>query len=69
MHPASTYFTQVFYGESCYEGRLTYLFAQEFPTVWDTIRTINKEDYERLSHHMLRFDDGVTPMIKITAFD
>jgi hypothetical protein len=37
-------FTQVFYGENCYEGRLTKLFAQEFPTVWETIRTIKGLD-------------------------
>jgi hypothetical protein len=49
-------FTQVFYGKNCYEGRLTRLFAQEFPTVWETIRSIKKEDYHRLSHHMLRLE-------------
>jgi hypothetical protein len=32
------------------------LFAQEFPTVWETIRAIKKEDYHRLSHHMLRLE-------------
>ena len=52
-------FTQVFYGKNCYEGRLTRLFAQEFPTVWETIRTIKKEDYRRLSHHMLRLESEV----------
>src|SRR5262249_52767576 len=49
-------FTQVFYGQNCYEGRLTRLFAQEFPIVWETIRSIKKEDYHRLSHHMLRLE-------------
>jgi hypothetical protein len=49
-------FTQVFYGKNCYEGRLTSLFAQEFPTVWETIQTIKKEDYHRLSHQMLRLE-------------
>ena len=52
-------FTQVFYGKNCYEGRLTRLFAQEFPTVWETIRTIEKEDYKRLSHHMLRLESEI----------
>jgi hypothetical protein len=52
-------FTQVFYGKNCYEGRLTKLFAQEFPTVWDTIRTIKKEDYHRLSHHLLRLESEI----------
>jgi hypothetical protein len=52
-------FTQVFYGKNCYEGRLTRLFAQEFPTVWETIRTIKKPDYHRLSHHMLRLEAEV----------
>ena len=49
----------MFYGENCYEGRLTKLFAQEFPTVWETIRTIKKEDYKRLSHHMLRLESEI----------
>jgi hypothetical protein len=52
-------FTQVFYGKNCYEGRLTRLFAQDFPTVWQTIRTIKKEDYHRLSHHMLRLESEI----------
>jgi hypothetical protein len=52
-------FTQVFYGKNCYEGRLTTLFAQEFPTVWETIRTIKKEDYKRLSHHMLGLESEI----------
>ena len=52
-------FTQVFYGKNCYEGRLTKLFAQEFPTVWETIRAIKKEDHKRLSHHMLRLESGI----------
>jgi hypothetical protein len=52
-------FTQVFYGKNCYEGRLTRLFAQEFPSVWQTIRTIKKEDYHRLSHHMLRLESEI----------
>jgi hypothetical protein len=52
-------FTQVFYGKNCYEGRLTRLFAQEFPTVWETIRAIKKEDYHRLSHHMLRLESEI----------
>ena len=52
-------FTQVFYGENCYQGRLTRLFAQEFPTVWETIRTIKKEDYKRLSHQMLRLESEI----------
>src|SRR4051794_3929802 len=49
-------FTQVFYGKNCYKGSLTRLFAKEFPTVWETIRTIKKEDYKRLSRHMLRLE-------------
>jgi hypothetical protein len=49
-------FTQVFYGKNCYEGRLTRLFTQEFPTVWEMIRAIKKPDYHRLSHHMLRLE-------------
>jgi hypothetical protein len=52
-------FTQVFYGKNCYEGRLTRMFAQEFPTVWETIRTIKKEDYKRLSHQMLRLESEI----------
>jgi hypothetical protein len=52
-------FTQVFYGKNCYEGRLTRLFTQEFPNVWQTIRTIKKEDYHRLSHHMLRLESEI----------
>jgi hypothetical protein len=52
-------FTQVFYGENFYDGRLTRLFAQGFPTVWETIRTIKKEDYHRLSHHMLRLESEI----------
>jgi hypothetical protein len=52
-------FTQVFYGKNCYEGRLTNLFAQEFPTVWETIRSIKKEDYKRLSHQMLRLESEI----------
>ena len=47
------------HGKNCYEGRLTRLFAQVFPTVWETIRTIKKEDYKRLSHHMLRLESEV----------
>jgi hypothetical protein len=49
----------VFYGKNCYEGRLTRLFAKEFPTVWETIRAIKKEDYHRLSHHMLRLESEI----------
>jgi hypothetical protein len=52
-------FTQVFYGENCYEGRLTKLFTQEFPAVWETIRQIKKEDYKRLSHQMLRLESEI----------
>jgi hypothetical protein len=52
-------FTQVFYGKNYYEGRLTRLFAQEFPTVWETIRSIKKEDYKRLSHNMLRLESEI----------
>ena len=52
-------FTQVFYGENCYQGKLTRLFAKEFPTVWETIRTIKKEDYKRLSHQMLRLESEI----------
>jgi hypothetical protein len=52
-------FAQVFYGKNCYEGRLTRLFAQEFPTVWETIRAIKKPDYHRLSHHMLRLESDI----------
>jgi hypothetical protein len=52
-------FAQVFYGENCYEGRLTRLFAQNFPTVWETIRAIKKNDYKRLSHHMLRLESEI----------
>ena len=52
-------FTQVFYGKNCYKGRLTRLFAQEFPAVWETIRTIKKEDYKRLSHQMLRLESEI----------
>ena len=52
-------FTQVFYGENFYQGRLTKLFAKEFPTVWETIRSIKKEDYKRLSHHMLRLESEI----------
>jgi hypothetical protein len=52
-------FTQVFYGENCYEGRLTRLFANEFPSVWETIRSIKKEDYHRPSHHMLRLESEI----------
>jgi hypothetical protein len=52
-------FTQVFYGKNCYEGRLTKLFAQEFPNVWETIRSIKREDYHRLSHHMLRLESEI----------
>jgi hypothetical protein len=52
-------FTQVFYGKNCYEGRLTKLFAQEFPTVWETITKIKKEDYKRLSHQMLRLESEI----------
>jgi hypothetical protein len=52
-------FTQVFYGKNCYEGRSTKLFAQEFPTVWETIRLIKKEDYKRLSHQMLRLESEI----------
>ena len=52
-------FTQVFYGKNCYEGRLTRLFSKEFPTVWETIRTIKKEDYKRLSHNMLRLESEI----------
>ena len=49
----------MFYGKNCYEGRLTKLFAKEFPTVWETIRTIKKEDYKRLSHQMLRLESEI----------
>ena len=52
-------FTQVFYGENFYRGRLTKLFANEFPTVWETIRSIKKEDYKRLSHQMLRMESEI----------
>jgi hypothetical protein len=52
-------FAQGFYGKNCYEGRLTRLFAQEFPTVWETIRSIKREDYRRLSHHMLRLESEI----------
>ena len=52
-------FAQVFYGKNCYEGRLTRLFAQEFPTVWQTIRSIKKEDYRRLSHQMLWLESEI----------
>jgi hypothetical protein len=52
-------FPQVFYGRNCYEGRLTRLFAQEFPSVWKTIRAIKKEDYHRLSHHMLWMESEI----------
>jgi hypothetical protein len=52
-------FAQVFYGENCYEGRSTRLFAQEFPTVWKTTRTIKKEDYKRLSRQMLRLESEI----------
>jgi hypothetical protein len=52
-------FAQVFYGKNCYDGRLTKLFAQEFPSVWETIRAIKKEDYKRLSHHMLRLESEI----------
>ena len=49
----------MFYGENVYEGRLTKLFAKEFPTVWETIRAIKKEDYKRLSHQMLRLESEI----------
>jgi hypothetical protein len=52
-------FTQVFYGENFYDGRLTRLFANEFPSVWETIRSIKKEDYHRLSLHMLRLESEI----------
>ena len=52
-------FTQVFYGKNCYEGQLTKLFANMFPSVWETIRTIKKEDYKRLSHQMLRLESEI----------
>jgi hypothetical protein len=52
-------FIQVFYGKNCYEGKLTKLFAQEFPTVWETIRAIKKEDHKRLSHQMLRLESEI----------
>ena len=52
-------FTQVFYGKNCYEGRLTRLFAKEFPTVWETIRSIKKQDYKQLSHDMLRLESEI----------
>jgi hypothetical protein len=52
-------FTHVFCGKNCYEGRLTRLFANEFPSVWETIRSIKKEDYHRLSHHMLRLESEI----------
>jgi hypothetical protein len=52
-------FTQVFYGKNFYEGILTRLFAEIFPTVWETIRAIKKEDYHRLSHHMLRLESEI----------
>jgi hypothetical protein len=35
------------------------LFAQEFPTVWNTIRSIKKENHHRLSHHMLRLESEI----------
>lgn len=52
-------FAQVFYGENRYRGRLTRLFADQFPTVWETIQAIKKPDYRRLSHHMLRLEAEV----------
>jgi hypothetical protein len=52
-------FTQVFYGKNCYDGRLTKLFTDEFPTVWETIRAIKKEDHKRLSHQMLRLESEI----------
>lgn len=52
-------FTHVFYGENFYRGRLTRLFAQQFPTVWETIQAIKKDDFKRLSHHMLRLEAEV----------
>ena len=52
-------FTQVFYGQNFYESKLTRLFAEEFPTVWTSIQAIKKEDYKRLSHHMLRLESEI----------
>ena len=52
-------FTQVFYGENFYRGKLTRLFADQFPTVWETIQAIKREDFKRLSHHMLRLEAEV----------
>ena len=53
-------FTQVFYGKNCYEGQIDEdCLPKEFPTVWETIRTIKKEDYKRLSHHMLRLESEI----------
>ena len=52
-------FSQVFYGKNNYNGRLTRLFAQNFPTVWETIRQVKKPDYHRLSHHMLRLESEI----------
>ena len=52
-------FTQVFYGENFYQGKLTRLFSKEFPTVWETIKAIKKEDYKRLSHQMLRLESEI----------
>ena len=46
-------------GRTAIEGKLTRLFAKEFPTVWETIRTIKKEDYKRLSHQMLRLESEI----------
>jgi hypothetical protein len=52
-------FTQVFYGQNFVEGRLTRLFAEQYPTVWAIIRAIKRPDYRRLSHHMLRAESSI----------
>lgn len=52
-------FTQVFYGQNYVEGRLTRLFAEQYPTAWGIIRSIKRPDYRRLSHHMLRAESAI----------
>ena len=52
-------FTQVFYGQNFVEGRLTRLFAEQYPTAWGIIRAIKRPDYKRLSHHMLRAESSI----------
>jgi hypothetical protein len=52
-------FSQVFYGENRYQGALTRLFAEQFPTVWAVIRAFKEHDYTRLSHHMLRAESAI----------